>query len=124
MYIVLRDTVFLHLGGAKIEITTDGKSIVCGQKLTLVCKVEDYASTSMVTWRYDNDVIPIAECVKQACSINPKYVGKYEFTYDLYEGFFNLTNINLSRNDIERKYICSNGYERASKIISLGGKDF
>ena len=112
----------VHSDGAKIEISTDRHSIECGKNLTFTCKMEEYTHT--VTWMYENDVIPIAQCIEKSCSINPNYVGKYEFKYNVDQGVFNLTIINMSRIAIGRKYLCSNGYEDAYKIISLGGKDF
>ena len=122
MYIRNASFVCLHSGGTNIEISTEGKVIECGQNLTLICKIKEYES--IAAWMYENDVIPILDCVGKSCRINPNNLGKYEFTYDVNQGVFNLTIIHLSRNDIGKTYTCSDGYESDSEVISLEGKYF
>ena len=99
------------------------EAFVCGSNVTLVCKIKK--STNMSAWMYENDPISIAECNRNnrnPCSVNPAYADKYEFTYDIDQGVYNLTIIKLNINDTNRKLVCSNGDESVSEKIVLTGK--
>ncbi|XP_060600934.1 uncharacterized protein LOC132754331 isoform X2 [Ruditapes philippinarum] len=94
-----------------------GKTCECGRDLTLSCKFKN--KTFALAWMNLNDISPIAQCVRNECDINPKYIDQYKISYDETNHNFNLTIIKLTMKDTGRKLVCSDGTNTDSMIIRV-----
>jgi hypothetical protein len=90
----------------------------CGRNVTLTCNFKK--STFAISWIHATDVIPIAKCIQHECFLTPAYEGQYAFTYDI-QGIFNLTVIEITKEDNGRKLICSDGSDSDSEVIKVTG---
>ncbi|XP_060603253.1 uncharacterized protein LOC132756251 [Ruditapes philippinarum] len=92
-------------------------SCECGRDLTLPCKFKN--KTFAIAWMNLNDISPIAQCVRNRCDINPKYIDQYNISYDETNHIFNLTIIKLTLKDNGRKLVCSDGTSTDSQLIRV-----
>ncbi|XP_060573102.1 uncharacterized protein LOC132731019 [Ruditapes philippinarum] len=107
--------------GGHISIQKPGKqtgemSYECGRNVTLTCNFKK--CTFAILWMCATDVIPIAKCIQHKCFLTPAYKGQYAFTYDI-QGIFNLTVIEITKEDNGRKLICSDGSDSDSEVIKV-----
>lgn len=92
----------------------------CGKSMTLSCIFKK--NTFAVEWMEANDIKPIAKCLKQVCSLNPDYVEKYNISFDMEQGYFDLTVQKVTMELNGRKLVCSDGSHTASYNMSV--KDY
>ncbi|XP_060603252.1 uncharacterized protein LOC132756250, partial [Ruditapes philippinarum] len=97
-----------------------GKTCECGRDLTLSCKFKN--KTFAIAWMNQNDISAIAQCIRNKCDINPKYIDQYKISYDETNHIFNLTIIKLTMKDNGRKLVCSDGTNTDSQLIRV--KDY
>jgi hypothetical protein len=90
----------------------------CGRNVTLTCNFNKCIFA--ILWKYATDVIPIAKCIQHECFLTPAYKGHYTFTYDK-QGIFNLTVIEITKEDNGRKLVCSDGSDSDSEVIKVAG---
>ncbi|XP_060600930.1 uncharacterized protein LOC132754330 isoform X2 [Ruditapes philippinarum] len=99
------------------ECLANGKACECGRNLTLSCKLR--INTFAIAWMNENDITPIAQCVRNNCAINSGYIHEYTISYDKTEYIFNLTIIKLTMKDNGRKMVCSDGTSTDTKFIRV-----
>jgi hypothetical protein len=97
---------------------TDDTQYGCGRNITFICSFTEV--TAAILWKYSDEVIPIAQCIRKVCDLNPDYVKDFEFSVDMTEGIFNLTMIKVR--NIGKKLVCSDGSHSDSQIIDINGK--
>ncbi|XP_060565917.1 uncharacterized protein LOC132724948 isoform X1 [Ruditapes philippinarum] len=100
----------------KLGNQTGEMSYECGRNVTLTCNFKKRRFA--ISWMNAIDVIPIVKCSQNNCFLTPDYEGQYRFTYDR-QGIFNLTVIQITKEDNGRKLICSDGTDSDSEIIKV-----
>ncbi|XP_060568596.1 uncharacterized protein LOC132727175 isoform X2 [Ruditapes philippinarum] len=113
-------TSFL-LTGANIDIQRKDnradETCECGKSITLSCTFRK--NTFAIEWIYANDIKPIAKCIKQVCSLNPDYVEQYSITFDMAQGYFDLTVLKVTMELNRKMLICSDGSNTDSYKMSV-----
>jgi hypothetical protein len=115
--------IFLINSGGNISIQKPGNQTgempyECGRNVTLTCTFKK--NTFAILWMYANNVTPIVKCTRNKCALTPDYEGQYTFTYDRH-GIFNLTVIDMTKEDNGKKFICSDGSDIDSEVIKVTG---
>ncbi|XP_060595357.1 uncharacterized protein LOC132749563, partial [Ruditapes philippinarum] len=112
------------LAGANVAIQRKDnradESCECGKSITISCTFKK--NTFAIEWMDAIDNKPIARCLKQVCSLNPKYVEQYNISFDMEQGYFDLTVQKVTMELNGRKFVCSDGSNTASYNMSV--KDY
>lgn len=118
--VLLSSTLIIKGIDADVVIlnTTNQAFCECGQILLLSCKCTEKAATTV--WKNANDILPIAICRNNFCTMNPSYDDRqYNISFDKNRCIFNLTVLKVTMKDNGRKLVCSDGSHTDSKIISV-----
>ncbi|XP_060554110.1 uncharacterized protein LOC132715152, partial [Ruditapes philippinarum] len=90
----------------------------CGRSLSLSCKFRK--NTFAIVWKFSDDILPIAKCQQNNCSLNPNFVGQFYYFLDKTRCMFTQKIIKVTNKYNERKLVCSDGTHSDFQIIKVG----
>ncbi|XP_060589108.1 uncharacterized protein LOC132744419 [Ruditapes philippinarum] len=89
----------------------------CGKNITLSCIFKK--NTFAIEWMKANDIKPIAKCIQEDCILNPDYVEQYSISFDMAQGYFDLTVLKVTMELNGQMLVCSDGSNTVSYNMNV-----